>query len=416
MQQLSIPELAASFETGESVYLAGASGEANELTSMLADPRASLADAHFASSFIPGINTRCLARPGHRSRLTVFFMQPVLRAALAEGRVDFRPMNYFGIQRHLSDAATPFDTTVVQITPPDAAGRCSLGPAVEFMPGVIAHAARVIGIVNSALPRLPGAASIPMDCLSAVAYSDAPPSLYEVGRPSAVATQIVAHLAPLIPNGATVQVGLGKVPAQLLEALAGHRNLALHTGLISDAALGLAGAGALRRERAIVTAVAVGSAELYSRLPELHGLEITDVGVTHSPQTLGGLRRFHAVNSALEVDLLGQVNAEVIDGRYVSGPGGLPDFAHAAHAADDGLSIIALNSTDAGGSVSRIVTRLGNGAPVTLPQHEVDAVVTEYGVAMLRGQSVEERARRLCAIAHPQHRPALRRSMENLAG
>ncbi len=416
MQQLSISQLAASFEAGETVYLAGSSGEANELTAMLADPDVALADAHFASSFVPGINARCLARAGRRSRLTVFFMQPTLRAALAEGRVDFRPMNYFGIHRYLSDAATRFDTAVVQVTPPDSAGHCSLGPAVEFMPGVIAHAARVVGIINAALPRLPGAASIPMDCLSAVAHSDAPLSVYDVGRPSAVARQIVAHLTPLIPNAATVQVGLGKVPAQLLEALSGHRELALHTGMVSDAVLGLAGAGALRKERAIVTAVAVGSAELYSRLPELRGLEITDVGVTHSPQTLSGLRRFYAVNSALEVDLLGQVNAEVIDGHYVSGPGGMPDFAHAAHAADDGLSIIALNSTDAGASVSRIVTRLGNGAPVTLPQHEVDAVVTEHGVAMLRGQSVEERARRLCAIAHPQHRNALRRSLENLPG
>jgi len=279
------------------------------------------------------------------------------------------------------------------------------------MPGVIARAARVVGIINPAMPSLSDSASISMDCLHSVSYSNIPLAVYDVGRPSAQAQQIVEYLVPLIPDGATVQIGLGKVPAQLVRALAVRRGLALHTGMISDAVLELAAAGALRKESSIVTTVAVGRGEFYSRLAELRGLTITDVRVTHSPQTLATLRRFHAVNSALEVDLLGQVNAEYMDGRYVSGPGGLPDFAHAAHADQEGLSIVALNSTDASGATSRLVSRLGIGAPVTLAQHEVDAVVTEYGVAMLRGQSVEERARRLCAIAHPRHRPALQHSL-----
>ncbi len=409
MLQLSMAELAASFADGESVYLAGAAGEANELTAMLADPATAVADAHFATSFVPGINNRCLARPGHASRSTVFFMQPCLKSAHEEGRVNFLPISYFGIHGYLTSATTVIDTAVVQLAPPDAAGRCSLGPAVEFMPGVIARAARIVGIINPAVPSLAGSASISMDRLHAVSYSHAPLSVYDVGRPSAQAEQIVQHLVPLIPDGATVQIGLGKVPAQLVRALAVRRGLALHTGMISDAVLGLAAAGALRAESAVVTAVAVGSGEFYSRLAELRALTITDVGVTHSPQTLAQLRSFYAVNSALEVDLLGQVNAEYLDGRYVSGPGGLPDFAHAAHADPEGLSIVALNSTDASGSTSRIVSRLGTGAPVTLAQHEVDAVVTEYGVAMLRGQSIDERARRLCTIAHPRHRPTLER-------
>ena len=226
----------------------------------------------------------------------------------------------------------------------------------------------------------------------------------------------MAHLAPLIPNGATIQIGLGKVPAQLLLALTGHRDLALHTGLISDAVLPLAAAGALRRERPIITTVAVGSREFYSRLTELAGLHIAHVGVTHSPQSLSAVRGFHAINSAFEVDLLGQVNAEMIDGRYVGGPGGLPDFAHAAHADPEGLSIIALNSTNAGGSVSRIVSRLESGVPVTLAQHEVDAVVTEHGAALLRGQPVDERARRLCAVADPKHRNALEHELKQVLG
>jgi acyl-CoA hydrolase len=180
----------------------------------------------------------------------------------------------------------------------------------------------------------------------------------------------------------------------------------VHTGLVSDATLRLAAAGVLRNEHPMLTAVAVGSAGFYSSLRDLVGLEFAEVGRTHAPLVLGALTKFHAVNSALEVDLLGQVNAETLAGRYVSGPGGLPDFAHAAHRDPEGLSIIALQATD-GGTTSRIVAHLPPGAPVSVPQYAVDVVVTEYGAAMLRGQPLDERARRLCAIAHPDHRAAL---------
>jgi acyl-CoA hydrolase len=120
------------------------------------------------------------------------------------------------------------------------------------------------------------------------------------------------------------------------------------------------------------------------------------------------------VNSALQVDLVGQVNAEMLDGQYVSGPGGLPEFARAAHLDPEGLSIIALNATGGGGRLSRIVPRLGEDAVISVPQYDVDAVVTEYGVAILRGQSLEERARRLCAVAHPEHRAALAKASRAL--
>jgi acyl-CoA hydrolase len=184
--------------------------------------------------------------------------------------------------------------------------------------------------------------------------------------------------------------------------------------MISDATLFLAAAGALRRRKPILTGVAVGSSEFYTRLAGMRGLAFAEVGHTHAPQTLGKLTRFHAVNSALEVDLLGQVNAERLNDSYVSGPGGLPDFAHAAHSDPEGLSIIALNATDAGGAVSRIVPRLGSNAPVTVPQHDVDVVVTEFGAALLRGQTLDQRARRLCAVAHPLHRPGLEKMATDL--
>jgi acyl-CoA hydrolase len=409
MIETTIARLAASFQDDEVVYLAGSCGESLDLSQVLSDPSVAVARALFVASFVPGINTTCLARPGNASRMAVFFMQRSLQAAHAEGRVDFRSLSYFGIHRYLTDPATRIDTAVIQVAPCDARGVCSLGPAVEFMPSIMARARRIVGIINPNVPALPGSASIPMDAFAAVARSSAPLAIYDVG-PAAAAGPLVAHLEPLIPDGATLQIGLGKIPSQLLNALGDRRDLKLHSGMIGDAALDLVAAGALRDGESITTGVAVGTSAFYGRLAGVEGLKLAAVGFTHAPQTLAQLPRFHAVNSALEIDLLGQVNAETLGGRYVSGPGGLPDFARAAHLDPEGLSIIALNATDSSGAASRIVPQFAAGTPVTVPQHDVDAVVTEYGVAMLRGQSMDERARRLCAVAHPAHRPLLQQA------
>jgi acyl-CoA hydrolase len=302
----------------------------------------------------------------------------------------------------------------VQVAPPDRHGRCSLGPAVEFMPSVIAHATRVFGVINPSVPRLRGSVDVPLERFERIAYSKAPLASYDVGAVSDSSQRLVEHLAKLIPSGATLQVGLGKIPSQLLHALCAHRALSLHTGMISDAVLQLSASGALREHRPICTAVALGTADFYAHLAALRGLSFSEVGFTHAPQTLCKVHRLHAVNSALEVDLLGQVNAEMLDGRYISGPGGLPDFARAAHFDPEGLSIIALNATDHRGIRSRIVSRLPAGTPVSVPQHDIDAVVTEYGVAMLRGQPGDVRASRLCAIAHPDHRPSLQQAVRDI--
>jgi acyl-CoA hydrolase len=414
VKELSIEGLAQCIDTGETVFLAGAAGEPLELTAYLADDRSTVADATYLTSFVPGINARCLARSGRRSRIACVFMQPSLYRAHTEGRVDFRPMSYFGVQRWLSSEECPIDSAFVQVAPPNRAGNCSLGPAVEFMPTVIARAQRLFGIINPSVPRLRGAPSLPIEQFTAIAHSTAPLASYDVGATSAASARVVEHLAGLIPSHITLQIGLGKIPSQLLQSLARHRGISMHTGMISDAVLQLAAAGALRRRAPICTGAALGTIGFYSHLATLRGLKMAPVAVTHSPMELAKIERLFAVNSALEVDLLGQVNAEVLDGRYVSGPGGLPDFARAAHLSAAGLSIIALNATDQRGATSRIVARLAAGVPVTIPQHDVDAVVTEYGVAMLRGQTIDERARRLCAIAHPDHRAALVDSIRRL--
>ena len=164
----------------------------------------------------------------------------------------------------------------------------------------------------------------------------------------------------------------------------------------------------------IVVGMIVGSAELYARLSQLPQLRMASVAETHAPEALAAVPALYAINSALEVDLLGQVNAEVQGGSYVSGPGGLPDFAAAAHRQADGLSVIALPSSGAGGKLSRIVASFGAGVPVTVPKHDVDAIVTEYGVALIKNVDLDQRALRIAAIAHPNHRDTLQEAAKRL--
>lgn len=406
-KQVSIAQLAAELREDETVFIPGCAGEPQELTQLLVERPELAPRARFITSFVPGINGRNLADAGSTRRMRVFFMQPAFRAARTEGRIEFCPLSYYGVQQHLAHHDTRIDTTIVQVSEPDAQGLCSLGPMVEFMPTLLERGVRILAVVNPRVPQIAGSLQLPLDRCAMFARSTAPLAEYDAGASNPVTDRIVARLAELIPNGAAVQVGIGKVPAQLLPALHAHRDLAFHSGMLSDALLDLPASGCLRKGSVLTAAVVVGSARLYENLARVGDLRIAAVAHTHDPQVMANVPRLFAINSALEVDLLGQVNAEMLGGRYVSGPGGLPDFAAAAHRNPEGLSIIALPSTDPKGRVSRIVAQFAAGTPVGVPQHDVDAVVTEHGVALLRGLDLDERLRRMIAVAHPDHRAVL---------
>lgn len=407
--EVSLDALASRLSPGERVFVPGCTGEPQAFTQRLVDEPALAPGVHFVTSFVPGINGRHLAGPGSTRRMQVFFMQPAYEAARAEGRVDFMPVNYYGAQQHLLAPETAPDALLVEVSEPDAEGRCSAGAYAEFLPALLERTKRVLAVVNPYVPRVPRGVFVAFDRIEAFARAATPLPVYDAGSSNPVTDRIVAHLAALIPNGATIQVGLGKVPAQLIPALKDHRDIGFHSGMLSDALLDLPGAPFLRRGADIVTGVVVGTQRLYDGLAGIRGLRLDGFHCTHDPAVLARVPRLHAINSALEVDLLGQVNAEMLNGRSVSGPGGLPDFAAAAHRSADGLSIIALPATDPKGKVSRIVARFAAGTPVAAPSHDVDAVVTEFGVARLRGASSDQRVERLIAIAHPDFRDGLRR-------
>jgi acyl-CoA hydrolase len=270
----------------------------------------------------------------------------------------------------------------------------------------------VIAQVNPRMPRTLGNAFLHRSQVDCWAEADQPLLEYPPGPIGEVERRIAAHVAGLVPDGATIQAGIGSIPQAIMEALAGKRDLGVHS-LLVEPMLALVEAGAITNARKRLhpgrmdIGEIMGTARLFAWSHENRGINMEPSDILHDPQVVGGLGPFVSVNSALEVDLLGQVNAESVDGRQLTGIGGHFDFVLGVTRAAGGRSVIALPSTGRGGSVSRIVRRLPAGARVTTPRFLTDSVVTEYGVAELAGKEDAARARELIRIAHPAFRDAL---------
>jgi acyl-CoA hydrolase len=406
-----VARLVALLAPGERIFLPGSAGEAIPLVEALTVPGAPALDV--TASFVPGINPSPADGLAEGSRFTCPFAHPARRATQAMGAFRHLPMSYGAFVAHLA-ATARFDTCVVHLSPPDAAGRCSLGAAVEFAPVAMRRSARVVGVINSRMPSIPGADGVAFADLDLVVETDAPLRTYDVGEPSPEAQAIARTVAAFVTDGATLQVGLGKVPDALLKMLSDRRGLRLWSGMLSDGIRALVEAGSLDPAFAHTSCVQVGTADHYAWLDGRAGFAVRGCEVTHDPRRLAALDRLVAVNGALEVDLFGQANLETVNGRTVSGIGGAPDFARAAALAPDAISVVALPATGGREGASRIVPRLAG--PVSLPRNDVDVVVTEHGAADLRGLSAVERAERLIAVAAPAHRPGLTDAFREIAG
>lgn len=397
-----------SLSPGSRVFLPGAAGEVPSLSAALvAGEGPPLA---LTASYVPGINPSLAGRlPAHSSFSSLFAGGP--RRAQADGAMRHLPYSYGGFCAFLD--AAEFDATVVQVAPPRNSGHASLGLAVEFTPIALRRSRRMIAVVNPNLPDMPGAETIAIADADLVVEVEDEPRPYDVGAPSATAERIAAAVAGFVRDGAALQIGLGKVPDALLRGLTDRRGLRLHSGMLSDGAIALAEAGALDPGFEHVGCVHVGTRAYYDWLAAREGYATRSCEYTHSAAVLSGLRDFVAVNSALAVDLFGQANLDTLDGRAISGVGGAADFARAASLAPDAISIVALPAASPDGKASRIVARLDG--PASLPRHDIDVVVTEFGAADLRGASVMERAERLIAIADPGHREGLETAWREIA-
>ena len=389
---------------GQRVYFQGGPGECEAFYNALRDNPGLSNGVELWSCLIPGINTRDYgALPGNAT-LTTFMASPALEASIASGRTRLRAMPYSEIGDLV--AATEFDVAVLHVAPPDSNGRCSFGLACD-MPGLVwPNAERCVAFINQRMPSIAGADSIPADAISLGIHIDeplmTPPTATR--RASAALGEIARLCAEIIPDGATIQSGIGEAPAAAVAALKLHRGLRVHSGIITPDYMQLAESGALDISAEHVTGVAWGDAVFQAWLPE-SGFAFRSAKVTHGHAIIAAIDGFVSIGSALEVDLDGNLNLEWRAGRRVSSIGGAPDYMRGAQASAGGMSIIALPAT--GGGASRIVPRL---AAPSVSGDLADVVVTEHGVARLKGLSGTARAAALIAIAAPEHRNFLERA------
>lgn len=336
-----------------------------------------------------------------------------LRELGATDRLEVVPCHYSALPRMFAEHRLPCDAGLLQVSPPDRDGMCSLGIGVDYMADAIGHTPLLFAEINRQMPDIPGSPRIPLSRFTATLETDRPLQ-QEARRPAGDVDRLIAtHIAGLVDDGDTLQVGIGSMGAAVFDALGGHHDLGVHTGMITDGVLELIDQGVITGARKqldrgfSVAGTALGSDDLYARIATLPVL-FRPTSYTHAPQVLSQLSTLVAVNFAIEVDLTGQVGAEMSRGTYLGAVGGQVDFARAA-ALTGKRSIVALRSTVRGRSSIKFT--LDEGI-VTTARADVDCVVTEHGVAHLRGQPLSERRRRLIAVAAPEFRDELANAVQ----
>jgi acetyl-CoA hydrolase len=407
-------DLARWVRPGDTVAVAQASSEPLTLAEVLvaqADRLGSITvflGAHWSDTFAPdrapGVRYVSYGALGANARLA--------RA----GRLDVVPCHYSQLPWLFASGAWRADVVLLGLSPA-AGGTTTLGPSHGFALAAARRARTVIAEVNERTPWVHGA-ELPDDVrIDAVVRASRALPAYPAARIGEVERRVAARVAAIVPDGATIQLGVGTLPDAVLEALAGHRDLGVHSGMLTSAVLPLLESGAVTNARKpidrgiTVTGLLIGDDRLYAHAHRNPKLRLAAPDYTHAAAVLAQLPDFVSVNAAVEVDLFGRVNAEVAGAQYVGGVGGAMDFIRGAAAAPRGRAIIALPSVSRDGRSSRVVASC---ATVTTPAADADTVMTEWGVAELRGVDYAERARRLSAIAHPDHRDALARVARKL--
>ena len=397
---------------GMTVFVQGAVGEPTPVLQALAARPEASDRVHYLAAYVPGINAIDPAGFHANARLTTFFIYDAVAKSFAAGKVRFMPLHYSGIAAYMT-AHPPVDLALIQVSPPDAQGRCSLGLSVDFVPLIVMSAKQVVAEVNAQMPHMPGSPTLPMERFDFIVESDRPLIPRDDGPPTETMDRVADNVAALVRDGDCIQIGIGKLPSAILARLHDKNDLGLQGGMIADGVIDLVEDGVLTGDRksidvnVMVCGVAIGSKRLYQWVRGRDDILFRPATYTHDPRIVSALDNFVSINSVLEVDLSGQANAEMLAGRQVSGTGGLVDFIRSARMARDGRSILALGASAARAKVSRIVSKLGDRSVVSGLRADVDYVVTEFGAARLKDKSIDERAEALMQIAAPDFRDEL---------
>lgn len=399
--------------SGDRVFVHGAAAAPVALIEALAARAGDLADVR-----VIHLHTEAPApyvAPGlERSfRHEALFVGANVREAVRAGRADYLPVFLSDIPQLFRSGALPLDVALLNLSTPDEHGYCSLGTSVDVALAAASAARTVIALLNTAMPRTLGDAFIHVDQLAFAVREDRPPASVVAPPSGEVEEQIGARVAALIEDGATLQLGIGAIPNAVLARLGDRRDLGIHSEMFSDGVVDLAERGVITGARKslhrgkIVTSFVVGSERVYRFLDNNPGVEMHPADYTNDTAIIRRHAGMVAINSALEVDLTGQVVADSLGTAVYSGVGGQMDFVRGAALAPGGKAVIALPSTTRDGRFSRIVATVRPGAGIVTTRAHVQYVVTEWGVAYLHGKSLRERTAQLLGIAHPAFREEL---------
>jgi 4-hydroxybutyrate CoA-transferase len=413
MRVVSADEAVSAVRSGWSVYVQGASATPQVLLDALVARAAELSDVRMVHLHIEGPGPHLAPEMAPHFRHLALFIGPNARAAVNDGRAEYIPTFLSDIPHLFRRRILPLDVALINVTPPDRHGYCSLGTSVDVTRAAVESADLVVAQLNRAVPRTLGDAFVHVDRIDLGVEVERPPFEHALADIGEVERRIAANAAELVPDGAVIQMGIGAIPAAVGAALAGKRDLGVHTEMFTDVTVDLVEGGAVTGQAKdidrgkVVAAFMMGTRRLYEFVDDNPMIEMRPVDYTNDTAVIRRLRRMTAINSAIEIDLTGQVCADSIGTRFYSGIGGQMDFVRGASLAEDGRAIIALPSTARSGRDSRVVPFLRQGAGVVTSRGHVQTVVTEWGVAELHGRSVAQRARALIAIAHPDFRADL---------
>ena len=414
-QIMSAADAVKKIRPGQRIFIGTGVGEPLQLVSALTKRATELPDTEIVHLLTFGAAPYAHRELAQYFRVNSFFIAENVRDIIQEGLGDYTPIHLSDIPRLFDSGQLPLDVALIQITPPDKDGICSMGVSVDIVKSAAANASLVIAQVNPRMPRTLGDSFIHAYDIDVLVPGEEP--ILEIKPPEVTDTtrQIAENLSALIEDGATLEIGLGRIPQALVSFLKNKKDLGIHTEMISDDVIELIEAGVINGARKtvdrgkIVTSFCLGTQKLYDLVDNNPMFAFHPTEYVNSPFVIHQQHKMVAINTALEVDLTGQVCADSLGAKFFSGVGGQVYFNRGAAKAPGGKAIIALPSTAQGGNISRIVVQLSPGAGVVTTRAGVSYVVTEYGVAYLHGKSVQERALALISIAHPKFRADLLR-------
>ncbi len=406
-------EAVAVVQPGQRVFVGTGCGQPLELVNALVARSNELVDTEIVHLLTLGEAPYAEKELASHFSVNSFFIAANVRDIIQQGMGDYTPIFLSDIPRLFDSGRLPLDVALIQVTPPDEHGMCSLGVSVDIVKSAAENTRVVIAQVNPQMPRTLGDSMLHVLDFDYLVPVDAPIIEVPSPEPGAATREIGEYVAALVEDGSTIELGIGEIPQAVLEFLKDKKELGIHTEMFTDAIIDLVESGTITGERKtldrgrIVASFAMGTRRLYDYIDNNPVFSFHPTEYVNDPFVIAQQDKMVAINVALEVDLTGQVCADSLGSKFYSGIGGQLDFNRGAARSHGGKAIIAMPSTARGGSVSRIVCYLSPGAGVVTTRGDVHYVVTEYGVAYLHGKSVQERALALMSIAHPKYREKL---------